>query len=150
MSNRSCFRVLPAAVVVAVCLCMVTSAAAQQRIGVFDAGRVSEETDEGRLVQSRLEAFRSTKQAEITAKEQELTSLQSQLNTQALSLSPERRSDLEKQIQRKALEMIAGGSVPADMLITHYLPVEKVLDGIKLMKEGVTLKVCIQMKNGEQ
>ena len=84
---------------------MVNPAAAQQRIGVFDAGRVSEETDEGRLVQARLEAFRSAKQAEITAKEQELTSLQSQLNTQALSLSPERRSDLEKQIQRKALEM---------------------------------------------
>ena len=105
MSNRSCFRVLLATVVVAVVVCMVSPAAAQQRIGVFDAGRVSEETDEGRLVQSRLEAFRSAKQAEITAKEQELAALQNQLNTQALSLSPERRADLDKQIQRKVLEM---------------------------------------------
>jgi len=105
MSNRSCFRVWLAAVVVAVCLCMMTPAAAQQKIAVFDAGRVSAETDEGKQVQARLEAFRSAKQAEILAKEQELVTLQNQLNTQALSLSPERRADLEKQIQRKTLEM---------------------------------------------
>jgi len=105
MSNRSCFRVLPAVAVVAVCLCMVAPAQAQQRIVIFDAARVSEETDQGRLVQARLEAFRNAKQAEITAKEQELAALQNQLNTQALSLSPERRADLDKQIQRKVLEM---------------------------------------------
>jgi outer membrane protein len=31
--------------------------------------------------------------------------LQNQLNTQALSLSPDRRADLDKQIQRKVLEL---------------------------------------------
>jgi Skp family chaperone for outer membrane proteins len=97
--------VLLTAVVVGVVLCMVTPAGAQQRIGIFDAARVSEETDEGRQVQARLEAFRTAKQAEITAKEQEVANLQNQLNTQALSLSPERQADLNKQIQRKLLEL---------------------------------------------
>ena len=59
-------------------------------------------------------------------------------------------SDSRPEHVHKALEMIAGGTVPADMLITHYLPLEKVVDGIKLMKEGVTLKVCIRMNDGEQ
>jgi Skp family chaperone for outer membrane proteins len=105
MPNHRYSRVLLAVAVIAVCLCIVTPAAAQQRIGIFDAARVSEETDEGRQVQARLEAFRTAKQAEITAKEQEVANLQNQLNTQALSLSPERQADLNKQIQRKLLEL---------------------------------------------
>lgn len=105
MPNHHYFRVLVATAVVAVCLCMVTPAAAQQKIGIFDAARVSEETDEGQQVQARLEAFRTAKQAEITAKEQEVTALQNQLNSQALSLSPERQAELNKQIQRKILDL---------------------------------------------
>jgi outer membrane protein len=105
MSNHHFIRVLLVAVTVAVALGVATPAAAQQKIGIFDAARVSEETDEGRQVQARLEAFRNAKQAEIGAKEQELAELQNTLNTQALSLSPERRADLDKQIQRKALDL---------------------------------------------
>jgi len=79
--------------------------AAPPKIGVFDAARISEETDEGKRIQQSLTRFRDTKQAEISAKETEVADLQNQLNTQALSLSPERRSTLEKEIQRKVLDL---------------------------------------------
>ena len=105
MPNHRFSRMLLATVVAAVCLCVVNPVAAQQKFGIFDAARVSEETDEGKQVQAKLEAFRTAKQAEITAKEQEVTALQNQLNTQALSLSPERQAELNKQIQRKMLEL---------------------------------------------
>jgi outer membrane protein len=75
------------------------------KIGVFDATRISEETEEGKRVQAALNDLRNQKQAELTAKEQELAGLQNQLNSQALSLSGEKRSELEKQIQKKALEL---------------------------------------------
>jgi outer membrane protein len=75
------------------------------KIGVFDATRISEETAEGKRVQTTLNELRNTKQAELTAKEQELADLRTQLTSQALSLSTERRSELEKQIQRKDLEL---------------------------------------------
>ena len=94
-------RAVAAAVVLG--LVLTTPAFAEQKIGIFDAARVSEETNEGREVQSRLEAFRSAKQAEITSLEQQLAELQNRLNTQALSLSADRRSELEKAIQRKLL-----------------------------------------------
>ena len=58
-----------------------------------------------RAVQDRLTDFRNRKQAELTALESALGELQSQLNSQALSLSPERRSGLEKEIQRGVLEL---------------------------------------------
>ena len=73
------------------------------KIAVFDPQRVSEETEEGKKVQAALTALRDKKQAEIGAKEKELDGLQSQLAAQGLSLSGDRRSSLEKVIQKKAL-----------------------------------------------
>jgi outer membrane protein len=75
------------------------------KIGVFDPQRVSEETDEGRRVQAELTALRDKKQAEIAAKEKELLDLQTQMRAQELSLSAERRAAMDRDIQKKALEV---------------------------------------------
>jgi outer membrane protein len=80
-------------------------AVAPSKIGVFDAQRVSEETAEGKKVQVRLTAFSEKKRAEISGKEREAQDLQEKLNAQALSLSPEKRSGMEKDLQRKMLEL---------------------------------------------
>jgi outer membrane protein len=80
-------------------------APAAPRIGVFDAQRLSEETTEGKRVQADLTALKDRKQAELSGKEKEINDLQSQLQAQALSLSGERRQALEKDIQKKLLDL---------------------------------------------
>lgn len=75
------------------------------KLGVFDAGRLTEETEEGRKVQASLSGLRDKKQAELSAKQKEIESLQGQLNTQGLSLSQEKRAAIEKDIQKKGLEL---------------------------------------------
>ncbi|MBZ5639693.1 MAG: OmpH family outer membrane protein [Acidobacteriia bacterium] len=83
-------------------------AIAPARIGVFDAQRVSEETAEGKRVQSKLTAFSDKKRAEISAKEKDVQELQDKLNSQALSLSAEKRSSMEKDLQKKILDLNQG------------------------------------------
>ena len=78
------------------------------KIGVFDAARLSEETTEGKAVQARLTSFRDKKQAELSALEKAIADLQGQLTTQGLSLSADKRAALEKEMQRKALELSQG------------------------------------------
>jgi outer membrane protein len=80
-------------------------APAAQRLGVFDAARLSEETAEGKRVQAELTAFKDKKQGELTAKEKEINDLQAQLQAQSLSLSGERRQAMEKDIQKRLLEL---------------------------------------------
>lgn len=104
MSARTVLGVLLAAAVAG------SSAHAQgappaQRIGVFDAQRLSEETSEGKRVQAELTAFREKKTGELTAKEKEINDLQAQLQAQSLSLSGERRQAMEKDIQKKLLDL---------------------------------------------
>ncbi len=88
-------------------LLVATSLAQAQgiKIGVFDPARVSEEAVEARRLQAELEAIRDTKQAEITAQEQEVAALQQRLQQQALSLSPDKRTTLQIDIQRKMLSL---------------------------------------------
>ena len=87
-------------------LLAVTPLAAQTaKIGVFDSLRISEETTEGKNVQAALKQYLDRKQAEISGKEAALGDLQNQLNSQSLSLSAEKRSSLEREVQRKALEL---------------------------------------------
>jgi outer membrane protein len=74
-------------------------------VGVFDAQRLSEETTEGKRVQTELTALKDKKQGELAGKEKELNDLQAQLQAQSLSLSGERRQALEKDIQRKMLDL---------------------------------------------
>lgn len=98
-----------AALVLVAALAAVGAASAQNgppsKIGIFDAQRVSEETAEGKRVQAKLNAFRDKKQAELTSKEKEVQELQDRLNAQSLSLSPEKRGELDKDVQKKMLDL---------------------------------------------
>ena len=75
------------------------------KIGIFDASRLTEETEEGRKVQSTLSSLRDKKQADLEAKQKEIQALQTQLQNQGLSLSAEKRSSVEKEIQKKAIDL---------------------------------------------
>jgi len=85
--------------------CGMALAQGTLKVGVFDPQRVSEETDEGKKVQAELTALRDKRQAELAARERELNELQGQLSAQGLSLSPERKAALEREIQKKSLEL---------------------------------------------
>jgi outer membrane protein len=78
---------------------------AGMKIGVFDANRVSEESDEGKRIASRLTSLGEKKKGEISSKEKEIAELRQQLDSQTLSLSPEKQTQLQKDIQRKGLEL---------------------------------------------
>lgn len=75
------------------------------KIGVFDAARVSSETELGKAVTRRLNGLQEQKKNDIAARGKAVKDLQSQLETQGLSLSSEKRTALEKDIQRKSLEL---------------------------------------------
>ena len=75
------------------------------KIGVFDANRVSEETDEGKRIAAKLSAFGDKKKAELMAKEKEIGDLRAQLDSQNLSLSPEKQQQMQKDVQKKGLEL---------------------------------------------
>jgi Skp family chaperone for outer membrane proteins len=75
------------------------------KIGVFDSQRVSGEADEGKRIQGELAAMGEAKQQQLAAMEQQLNDLQQRLSQQQLSLSAERRTALEMDIQRMALAL---------------------------------------------
>jgi Skp family chaperone for outer membrane proteins len=75
------------------------------KIGVFDPARVSEEVADAQQLQANLVAMRETKQAAIAAKEQTLIEMRQKLQQQALSLSPDKRTTMEIEIQRKVIEV---------------------------------------------
>ena len=102
-------RILVIASVAAVAAATAGRVAAQVpapiKIGVFDANRVSEETEEGKRISAKLAAFGDKKKAELAAKDKEVSDLRQQLESQALSLSPEKQNQLQKDIQKKTLEL---------------------------------------------
>lgn len=75
------------------------------KIAVFDAGRVSEETAEGKRIATQLTQLQDKKRAELQEKQKKVADIQQQLQAQALSLSAEKRSALEKEGQRLALDL---------------------------------------------
>src|SRR6185436_8410917 len=79
--------------------------AADLKIGVFDFQRVSEETARGQELRASLEKFGDKKKGEITTKENELKTLEDQYKAQAFSLSPDKRSQMEKDLQKKQLDL---------------------------------------------
>lgn len=81
------------------------AAQASFKLGVFDPQRVSEETAEGKRIQARLEAMREERQKEISGEETKINELQQQLSQQSLSLSPEKRAQMEIEIQKRLLEL---------------------------------------------
>jgi len=80
-------------------------AQAGPRIGVFDSQRIIQETADGQRVQARINAAQSSKQAELQAKEEAITGLRTQMTQQALSLSPDRRQEIDLEIQHKLLDL---------------------------------------------
>jgi outer membrane protein len=100
-------------VILAMVLVAATAAAWAQsapalKVGVFDANRVSEETDEGKRIAAKLSAFGEKKKAELVAKEKEIAELRAQLDSQNLSLSPEKQQQMQKDVQKKGLELQQG------------------------------------------
>lgn len=83
----------------------VSSQAQSVKIGVFDPTRVSEEVADVRQLQETLVKMREQKQSEIGAEEQILNNLRQRLQQQALSLSPDKRTSMEVEIQRKLIEV---------------------------------------------
>ena len=77
------------------------------KVAVFDPQRVSEETVDGQRLQTQLKELGDAKQAEINSMEAEITDLRQRLEQQALSLSIDKRTKLEVDIQRKMLQVNA-------------------------------------------
>jgi|CZKI01.1.fsa_nt_gi L-iditol 2-dehydrogenase len=50
----------------------------------------------------------------------------------------EKRSDFQA-----AFTLLQSGRFPADRIITHHLPIERITEGFRLMESGEALKVCI-------
>lgn len=94
-----------ATVVLTYLLAGTLALAAEVKVGAFDFQRVSEETSRGQDLQASLGKFRDKKQSEIATKETELKTLRDQYSAQALTLSPDKRSQMEKDIQRKDLDL---------------------------------------------
>jgi len=78
------------------------------KLGIFDANRVSEETEEGKRIAAKLSAFGERKKAELAAKDKEIADLRAQLDSQNLSLSPEKQQQMQRDIQKKGLELQQG------------------------------------------
>jgi outer membrane protein len=96
------------AIVAVAVLAMGAGAAMAQavpKIGVFDSQRLSEETDEGKRVQAQLKETRAKREKEIEDETKRLQELQQQLEQKGLSLSEEKRTTLEIDIRRGALEL---------------------------------------------
>jgi L-iditol 2-dehydrogenase len=50
----------------------------------------------------------------------------------------EKKSDFQA-----AFALLQSGRFPADRIITHHLPIDRITDGFRLMESGEALKVCI-------
>jgi len=98
-------RICLLAVVAALLLVSPASEAQTVKIGVFDAQTVSENSAIGKRIQAELTAFTEAKESEISLMQQRLGELRDQLSKQALSLSPDKRASLQKDIQRHELEL---------------------------------------------
>jgi Skp family chaperone for outer membrane proteins len=88
--------------------CLLAAGAAmavEAKLGVFDFQRVSEETARGQELRANLEKFGDKKKGELAAKESELKTLEDQYKAQAFSLAPDRRAQMEKDLQKKQLDL---------------------------------------------
>ncbi len=84
------------------------AAMAQQeapRVRVFDSQPVWQQTEEGKKMRARLEAFRDTKSAEIDAKEADLNKLREKLRDQEMSLSDDKKNQMLKEIDQKSIDL---------------------------------------------
>jgi len=100
---RTLIRAAALALTLTVVAGWAVPAEAQTKIAVFDPARVSEEASDAKKLQANLSAIRDARQAEVAAKESEVNDLRQRLTQQALSLSTDRRADLEIDIQRRLI-----------------------------------------------
>ncbi|MBI2842159.1 MAG: alcohol dehydrogenase catalytic domain-containing protein [Armatimonadetes bacterium] len=56
-------------------------------------------------------------------------------------------SDSRPEHVREALDVLDSQMVPVDKLISHRLPLDRVLEGIELMKERRALKICVTFED---
>lgn len=75
------------------------------RIGIFDSQAIWQQTEEGKKLQAQLASFRDGKIAEINAKETELNKLKDKLREQEVSLSDDKRNQMMKDIDQKAIDL---------------------------------------------
>ena len=103
---RTTFRTTVAVLALALWAGLAVPARAQAiKIGVFDPARVSEEVADAQQLQASLVQMREIKQTAIAAKEQSLNDLRQRLQQQLLSQSPDKRTTMEVDIQRKVIEV---------------------------------------------
>ena len=74
---------------------------APSKIGVIDVRRLVSDSDSGKQALGELEALRDTKSAELQTLSQELEGLQTQITEGRLSLSQERLSELNRELEDK-------------------------------------------------
>lgn len=85
---------------------LASSGLAQQiiKIGVVDSQEVLETSAEGKRVLAQLQDKDKRNQAELSRRDQEIQELQTRLNTQRLTLTPEALRNLSTDLQRKQTE----------------------------------------------
>jgi Skp family chaperone for outer membrane proteins len=85
---------------------LASSGLAQQiiKIGVVDSQEVLEKSAEGKRVLAQLQDKDKRNQAELSRRDQEIQELQTRLNTQRLTLTPEALRNLSTDLQRKQTE----------------------------------------------
>ncbi len=85
---------------------LASSGLAQQiiKIGVVNSQEVLEKSAEGKRVLAQLQDKDKRNQAELSRRDQEIQELQTRLNTQRLTLTPEALRNLSSDLQRKQTE----------------------------------------------
>lgn len=101
--HRSTAKLIIMALMIAA---LASSGLAQQiiKIGVVDSQEVLEKSAEGKRVLAQLQDKDKRNQAELSRRDQEIQELQTRLNTQRLTLTPEALRNLSTDLQRKQTE----------------------------------------------
>jgi outer membrane protein len=100
-------RALPSTLLPALLLALAVAPAAAQgmKVGVFDAERASQETAAGQQLYTDLEKQGLGMQSELQGLQDALTKLQEEYQAGSLSMSEERRREMEREIERKQIEL---------------------------------------------
>ncbi len=101
--HRSTAKLIIMALMIAA---LASSGLAQQiiKIGVVNSQEVLEKSAEGKRVLAQLQDKDKRNQAELSRRDQEIQELQTRLNTQRLTLTPEALRNLSTDLQRKQTE----------------------------------------------
>lgn len=96
-------RIILPILLIAVMVSMVY-AQEERKIGVVNSSEVLQRSEEGKKVLAQLEQKRNENQDKLEALDKEIRQLQSKLNTQRLSLSPEAIMQLKSDIEEKQIK----------------------------------------------